>query len=125
MKILTVDSSKAMRTVIIRILRQTHFEQLDLIEAETIDQALDIISTERPNLVIANWQATEYCGETLLEAVHNITHTVNIGFFATHSSYLDRTAAKDKGALFFISAPLIPEEFQVSIENAFKSQITA
>ncbi len=115
MKILVVDDSQAMRKIIKWNLGHTEFIHDKILEASCSQEALDIIETQKPDLVITDWNMPEMGGLQLLKTLRETHNPVKFGFFLTQSSANIRTIAKATGADFIISNP--------SSLKTFKSQI--
>ena len=62
MKILIVDDSKAMRMIVVRTLRQCGISGLQLIEAGNGAEALPIIESQTPDLILCDWNMPEMTG---------------------------------------------------------------
>jgi two-component system chemotaxis response regulator CheY len=116
MKILVVDDSKAMRTIVSRTLRQAGFGDADLVEAENGALALDLIKAGGVDLVLSDWNMPEMTGIELLNALNAASITPKFGFVTSESSPEMRKAATDAGALFLISKPFTPEVFESTLK---------
>ena len=60
MKILIVDDSKVMRSIVKRTLRQAGFGNHDVVEAGNGAEGLEQVSEHTPDLVLCDW---EYAGD--------------------------------------------------------------
>ena len=68
MKVLIVDDSSTMRMLVKRTLRLAGFTDLKLVEAENGIEALEVVASESPNLVLCDWNMPEMNGlEFLIE----------------------------------------------------------
>ena len=69
MKILIADDSRVMRQIVIRTLRQAGHGGHDIVEAENGRQALEMVTTEAPDLVLSDWNMQPVTGLELLKQV--------------------------------------------------------
>jgi len=69
MKILIADDSRVMRQIVTRTLRQAGFSGYDVVEAADGRQAFDTIVSEKPNLVLSDWNMPEMNGLEFVTAV--------------------------------------------------------
>lgn len=111
MKILIVDDSRAMRTIIFRVLRQAGFGDT-LIEAVNGQDALKMIQAENPDLILSDWNMPEMTGIELLEELTKQGKKIKFGFVTLEVGPEMRRRAMDAGALFFIVKPFTAETFQ-------------
>jgi two-component system chemotaxis response regulator CheY len=115
LKILVVDDSRVMRQIVIRTLRQAGFEDHDIIEAEDGRAAYDKVHAEQPDLVLSDWNMPEMTGIECLSALRAAGSTVPFGFVTSEGSGEMREQASAAGALFLISKPFTPEDFQAAL----------
>jgi two-component system chemotaxis response regulator CheY len=109
MKILVVDDSKAMRSVIRRMLTTARYDASQISEAENGREALDSIRASRPDLVLANFNMPEMSGIELLERLHDDGVTVDFGFVTSDDSEQNVARAERAGARFVIAKPFTSE----------------
>ena len=69
MKILVADDSRVMRQIVIRTLRQAGYDDHDIVEAEDGRDALDKVASEKPDLVLSDWNMPNMTGIDLLRAI--------------------------------------------------------
>ena len=62
MKILVADDSRVMRQIVIRTLRQAGYDDHDIVEAEDGADALAKVSSEKPDLVLSDWNMPNMTG---------------------------------------------------------------
>lgn len=105
MKILIVDDSRAMRTLIRRTLRGGRYVGAVIQEVENGRQALDAVRTGSPDLVLANWNMREMTGIELLEALQAAGVPSRFGFITSDASEGNRARALAAGACFLIGKP--------------------
>jgi two-component system chemotaxis response regulator CheY len=112
MDILLVDDSKTMRMIVQRAIRQAGFRGLTIEEAESGVEALEKLAGKRPKIVLSDWNMPEMLGIDLLERLRGEQNTVPFGFVTSEASAEIRQRALDAGALFVITKPFGPEDFQ-------------
>lgn len=115
MKILIVDDSKAMRMIVKRTLRQAGLGDHETQEAGDGTEALPVISSWRPDLVLSDWNMPEMNGIDLLRQVRDAGDTVRFGFVTSEGSDEMRRLAKEAGAEFLITKPFDADTFSVAL----------
>ncbi len=118
MKVLVVDDSKVMRLIVMRTLRQAGFA-CDVTEAVDGKQALEVIRTAPPDLVLSDWNMPEMTGIELLETLRAEGSPVKVGFVTTEGTAQMRTRATAAGALFLIAKPFTAEHFKAALGSVF------
>jgi two-component system chemotaxis response regulator CheY len=112
MKILVVDDSRVMRQIVCRTLRQAGYSDHQVVEAENGAQAYDVITEERPDLVLSDWNMPEMTGIELLDRLRGGGHDVPFGFLTTEGTQEMRDRAAASGAMFLVTKPFTPEAFR-------------
>ncbi len=112
MKILVVDDSRVMRQIVIRTLRQAGFGGHDILEAENGVQCVELVATEKPDLVLSDWNMPEMNGIDALATLRASGQPVPFGFVTSEGSDEMRARAAAAGALFLIAKPFTPETFE-------------
>ncbi|ODS23074.1 hypothetical protein AB835_10745 [Candidatus Endobugula sertula] len=105
MRILIVDDSRAMQTIVRRGIEQLGYDNLELKKAENGKDALNIIRVWEPELVLSDWHMPEMNGIELLKALNREMLGINIGFVTTESSDARIQEALDAGAQFVVQKP--------------------
>ena len=116
MKILIVDDSKAMRSIVLRTLRQAGLGEHSYSEAGDGAEALSAIRQAPPDLVLADWNMPQMSGLELLQAVRADGLHMKFGFITTESSGDRRVEAHQAGAQFLITKPFTPETVRAALE---------
>lgn len=116
MKILIVDDSRVMRSIVVRTLRQAGFDDHDVVQAGNGVEALDVISEEEPDLVLSDWNMPEMTGIELLRTLRGQGDAIPFGFVTSEGSPEMRQRAEDAGAMFLIAKPFTPEAFAEVLE---------
>lgn len=112
MKILIADDSRVMRQIVTRTLRQAGYEGHDLVEAENGKELYDAAMSQKPDLVLSDWNMPEMNGLEALKAVRAGGLTMPFGFVTTEGTPEMRKMAEDAGALFLITKPFTAESFK-------------
>lgn len=111
MKILIVDDSKAMRMIVTRTLRQAGYGDHEFLEATDGAEGLSVVRSERPDLVLSDWNMPEVSGIEFLRALRAAGDDVRFGFVTSESTDAMRATAEEAGALFLIGKPFTAETF--------------
>lgn len=117
MKILIADDSRVMRQIVIRTLRQAGHGGHEIVEAENGRQALEMVRTEAPDLVLSDWNMPEMNGIDCLSALRASGSTVAFGFVTSEGSEEMRERAASAGASFLIAKPFTPEAFDDALRS--------
>lgn len=117
MKILIADDSRVMRQIVIRTLRQAGHGGHEIVEAENGRQALELVHTEAPDLVLSDWNMPEMNGIDCLAALRASGSTVAFGFVTSEGSDEMRQRADAAGAAFLIAKPFTPEAFDDALRS--------
>jgi two-component system chemotaxis response regulator CheY len=115
MKILIADDSRVMRQIVLRTLRQAGFSGHDFVEAEDGADALAKVQTEKPDLVLSDWNMPNKNGIDLLRDLRGSGNQVPFGFVTSEGSEEMRETAAQAGATFLIAKPFTPEAFQEAL----------
>jgi len=115
MKILIVDDSKTMRMIIIRTLRKTSLVGHTVLQAGDGREALQVIATDSPDVVVSDWNMPEMTGLQFLRQLRGQGNAVNFGFVTSESTLAMREQAAEAGARFFVTKPFTPESLEASL----------
>ena len=116
MKILIVDDSKAMRMIVKRTLKQAGFDGYEVIEAGDGVEAVELVNSDAPDLVLSDWNMPQMNGIDLLKNLRESGNQVKLGFITSESSPSTKQEAMDAGASFVITKPFTPESFLQTLE---------
>jgi two-component system, chemotaxis family, chemotaxis protein CheY len=111
MKILVTDDSKAMRMIVVRTLRQAGYAGHEVIEAEDGKQALTLVRSQHPDLILSDWNMPEMDGIDLLKTLRGSGDTTPFCFVTSEGSDQMRAQAEQAGALGLIAKPFTAEVF--------------
>jgi two-component system chemotaxis response regulator CheY len=114
MQILVVDDSKAMRSIVMRAVRQAGYDATFL-EASNGAEALKAIRLSPPSLVMADWNMPEMSGIELLQALRAEGNQVRMGFVTSESDPTMRDLAFQSGALFMLTKPFTPDAIKSAL----------
>jgi two-component system chemotaxis response regulator CheY len=115
-KILIADDSRVMRQIVSRTLRQAGYDGHDLVEAADGRQAYETIVSEKPDLVLSDWNMPELTGVEVLRQLRANGVQVPFGFVTSESSEEMRTTAEAAGALFLITKPFTADSFRDALD---------
>ncbi|WP_437205113.1 response regulator [Planctomicrobium sp. SH664] len=116
MLILIVDDSKAMRMIILRTLKQAGLSGFKTLEAGNGQEALEIVSTQNPDLIISDWNMPEMKGIELLQKLREAGRSTRFGFVTSESGQAVREEALNAGAAFVIIKPFTPQTFETALK---------
>jgi two-component system chemotaxis response regulator CheY len=88
-RILIVDDSRVMRNIVTRTLRQAGLGDHDFVEAGNGLEALEVISSVAPDLVISDWNMPEMNGLELLQKLRASGNQTTFGFVTSEGSSQD------------------------------------
>ncbi len=115
MKILIVDDSKAMRSIIKRTLKDAGFGEHAVSEAGTGSEGLATLLREPFDFVLSDWNMPEMNGIELLGAIKMKRLPVRFGFVTSEDTPAAREQAQRAGAEFLIAKPFTLEDFQKAL----------
>ncbi|WNV75567.1 response regulator [Geodermatophilus sp. DSM 44513] len=117
MKILVADDSRVMRQIVIRTLRQAGYDDHEIVEAEDGADALAKVSSEKPDLVLSDWNMPNMTGLECLQALRSAGSGVPFGFVTSEGSADMREKAANAGALFLIAKPFTADTFTEHLDG--------
>ena len=112
MKILVADDSRVMRQIVVRTLRQAGFGGHDIVEAADGAEGLSMVTAERPDLVLSDWNMPNMTGIEFLRALRGSGDQTPFGFVTSEGSDEMRGLASSAGAMFLIAKPFTAETFE-------------
>lgn len=112
MKILVVDDSRAMRNIVIRTLRQAGFGDHEMVEAADGAEALSVVESDKPNLILSDWNMPEMSGIEFLEALRTAGNNVNFIFITSEGTQEMKDKAGAAGAMSLITKPFNADTFR-------------
>lgn len=115
MRILIVDDSRVMRSIVARTLRQAGYGGNTIEEAADGHQAWTAVQASPPDLVLSDWNMPEMTGIELLHVLRASGQDVPFGFVTSECSELMREQAESSGAQFLITKPFTAEAFSEAL----------
>lgn len=112
MKLLVVDDSRVMRQIVIRTLRQAGFGGHDIVEAEDGADGLAKAQSERPDLILSDWNMPVMSGLEFLTALRASGSAIAFGFVTSEGSDTMLAQATAAGAAFLITKPFTADTFE-------------
>jgi len=122
MKILVADDSRVMRRIIVRALRQAGYGGHEVVEAENGRETVDLVATERPDLVVSDWHMPVLNGIDALAELRASGSTVPFGFVTSDGSDTVRRRACAAGALFLIAKPFRAEALRDALDGVLAAR---
>lgn len=118
-KILIVDDSKAMRAIVRRALSASGtYAAAEVVEAADGSEALGMVATEQPDIVLSDWNMPKMSGIELLEALGANGTLPAFGFVTSESTPEMYDRAMANGAKFLASKPFTPESLAAALDGA-------
>jgi two-component system, chemotaxis family, chemotaxis protein CheY len=118
MKIVVCDDSKAMRMIVIRMLKQCGYAEAEIIQAEDGAEGLQAVKDHQPDLVVSDWNMPNMTGIDFLRQLRADGLSTPFGFVTSESTPQMREQAIQAGALFTIAKPFTPETFADVLSGA-------
>ncbi len=116
MRILVVDDSKAMRSLVCRALKAAGFEQLT--EACNGAEALATWNAQPFDFVLTDWNMPEMDGLTLVKTLCAGRPGMPIGMVTSECTEDQIAAAREAGARFVVNKPFTAEALKQALVQA-------
>lgn len=116
LRVIVADDSKVMRQIVIRTLRQAGYGDWEVTEATNGAEALELALSQRPDLVLSDWNMPEMTGIDLLRKLNATGADIPLGFITSEGSPQMRELAESEGALFLIAKPFTPDSVRSTID---------
>ncbi len=120
-KVLTVDDSASMRSILVKNLNQPGFEENNIYQAENGDDATALMSASKIDLVLTDWHMPVMTGLEFMKKVKAQKDFQHIPFLRV-TGEIDKkkiVQAIKEGANEYIIKPFNALELQEKIKNAF------
>jgi two-component system chemotaxis response regulator CheY len=118
MRILVVDDSRAMRSLVCRALKAAGYEQL--CEAGNGAEALKSIESQPVDFVLTDWNMPEMDGLALVKALQ-AKPALKVGMVTSECTAEMISTARAAGARFVVNKPFTPEALKQALEQALAS----
>lgn len=105
MRILIVDDSRAIQIIVKRSLEKVGFSDLQIKLAVSGIEALEILKTWKPDLLLTDWHMPEMSGIDLMSEMNRQMLNINVGLITTETAATRLALAKESGAKFIINKP--------------------
>ncbi len=124
LKFLVVDDSRAIQAIIRRAISNCGYEPIEVQTAIDGDQALDVMESFVPDLVITDWHMPKVSGLELLQALRQMGHTkLRVGFVTTEKTPSMLEEAISNGAMFILHKPFNDQELVEVVTAAVKDLV--
>lgn len=110
MKILIVDDSKATLEIVRRALESFGYRKLSIKKTPCATQALELVATWQPEIVLTDWYMPEMTGLDLIAKVKKSAPNVKLGMITTVDEQSQVDLALSAGAQFVLSKPFEDEQ---------------
>jgi two-component system chemotaxis response regulator CheY len=121
MKILVVDDSRAMRRIVQQTIRQAGRAGHDIIEAENGREALDLVNSDNPELILSDWHMPEMDGLEFLKALQAQGTEIPFGFVTSESTQEMCDIAAEAGAHFLLAKPFTADDMRQILDRFVKA----
>lgn len=121
LKFLVVDDSRAIQAIIRRAIFKCGYEPIEVKTAMDGEQALDLIETFVPDLVITDWHMPKVSGLEMVQALRQMGHkNVRVGFVTTEKTPAMLDQAISNGAMFILHKPFDDAELAAAVISSVK-----
>lgn len=119
LKVLIVDDSRAIQAIVKRAVTQCGYEPIEIQLASDGEQAIAIVNSDEPDLIITDWHMPKVSGLEMLQMLRASSHQkVKIGFVTTERTPSLLEQAMDAGALFILHKPFNDSELVSTVKEA-------
>jgi len=124
LRFLVVDDSRAIQAIVRRAIMHCGYSPIEVETALDGDQALDLVETFKPDLVITDWHMPKVSGLEMVQALRQLGHEdVRVGFVTTERTPALLEEAISNGALFILHKPFDDAELAAVVANAVKDLV--
>lgn len=124
LRVLIVDDSRAIQAIIQRVLQSASLGPLSIELAMDGEQALRLVNSFQPDLVISDWHMPKVGGLEMLQTLRQIgMHDVKVGFVTTETAARHLDQARSNGALFVINKPFKDEDLLREVQAALAQRV--
>ena len=119
LRFLVVDDSRAIQAIIKRAILNCGYAPIEVETALDGEQALDLIPSFKPDLVITDWHMPKVSGLEMVQALRQLGHQdVRVGFVTTERTPALLEEAISNGALFILHKPFDDRELVAVVRSA-------
>lgn len=124
LRFLVVDDSRAIQAIVRRAILHCGYSPIEVETALDGEQALDMIESFKPDLVITDWHMPKVSGLEMVQALRQLGHQdVRVGFVTTERTPALLEEAISNGALFILHKPFDDAELAAVVANAVKDLV--
>ncbi|MFY8299854.1 response regulator [Pseudoalteromonas sp. SS15] len=116
MKVLVVDDSLATREIIKRTLQQFEYRKLFVRCAQSVSEALQLLDSWHPDIVLTDWYMPEQTGLELLEGIRRNDSQLPVGVVSTIDEKEKILEAQSAGCSFFLSKPFTDAQLHSQLQ---------
>ncbi len=116
MKLMVVDDSKVMRSLVRRALRQAGYGSAEVVEAESGKDALEKFPDAQPDIILSDWNMPEMNGLEFLKDIRADGYKMPFIFVTTECTDEMKAAANEAGASSFITKPFTADDVRDTLE---------
>jgi CheY-like chemotaxis protein len=112
-KFLIVDDSRAIQSIIKRVIESCNYPKLEIRSANDAEAAMDILEKYKPDLIITDWHMPKISGLEFCQHVcQTYSNRIPIGFVTTEASMEKIESAYKSGAKFVINKPFQDDDLK-------------
>jgi len=121
LRFLVVDDSRAIQAIVRRAVLNCGYSPIEVETALDGEQALDLIESFKPDLVITDWHMPKVSGLEMMQALRQLGHQdVRVGFITTERTPALLEEAISNGAVFILHKPFDDAELVAVVTHAVK-----
>ena len=125
LKFLLVDDSRALQAIIRRAITHCGYEPLEIKTALDGEQALDMVETFVPDLIITDWHMPKVSGLEMVQALRQMGHKgIRVGFVTTEKTPALLDQAIMNGAMFILHKPFNDAELAAAVMSSIQDLVT-
>ena len=121
LKFLVVDDSRAIQAIVRRAISKCGYAPLEIRTASDGEQALDIVESFVPDLIITDWHMPKVSGLEMVQALRQMGHKdIRVGFVTTEKTTALLDQAISNGAMFILHKPFDDDELVSAVVSSVK-----
>jgi CheY-like chemotaxis protein len=118
-RILIVDDSRAIQAIVRRVVERIGYPSLQLQVASNGEQALRLVDSFKPQLVLSDWHMPEMSGLEMFQMLRQYGHKqLMVGFITTETSADLLDEARRNGAVFILNKPFRDDDLVHAVTQA-------
>lgn len=121
-RVLIVDDSRAVLVILRRLVQKVVGPAVDVRSAISGQDALDMMPSFSPDLIITDWHMPGVTGIEMLQTLRQTGHTkVRVGFVTADTTHERMEEARSNGADFVVTKPFRDDELVGAIRQSLDS----